>query len=185
MKLLKIFVGIFGVIFYLVSCSTPITDPTMLNELTTCRHGSLEKVKKNLMLMGYEIAESDDQMIVTNFKQEGTKLDQSKIYSMVNVIKVSDNQIKFKVRERRLYETQEADKGVVISAGSYKNRGSTNTFDCSGVYGYGSCYDNSSKVGKLEATSYKTVTKTDDYDRKYYQKREAIYRDFKNQVCGM
>lgn len=166
MRILKCFV-LLSVCFCFMSCMTPIEDQYTLNELTTCNHGSIKTVKKNLLLMGYEIVSDDDQMISTNYKQDSRGYS-SKIFSQVNVVKLGPKLIKFKVRERDIHKGTETDSAYVDSYGTSSSN-----------YGY-----RSRQTGNARVVSYRTVTETDDSDRVYYQEEIDKYRMFKDQVCG-
>ena len=167
MKFFKCFLVLVGIQFCLSSCMTPITDPNVLNDLTTCRNTSLEKIKKNLLLMGYEIAKSDDQSISTEYKQD-SGYSGSRLFSRVNVVKVSPKVIKFKVIEKHIYKSTDADR-------SYINTHGTNRNNYGGV---------SRQTGGAEIVSYKTVTNENESDRTYYIEKEHEYRMFKDQLCG-
>jgi len=98
---------------------TPMND-TEIQDLTTCEVPSLELIRKNLMLAGYDVAPllPKDDTLQTSFKQvEG--YGSSKQFEKINVLKLDKNKIRFVVKLR----TESIDKVETGSAsiGTYKS----------------------------------------------------------------
>ena len=170
MNSFKLFLIFIGVNFCLISCMTPIQDRALLKQLTTCKHGDLERVKQNLMLMGYDIATYDDKSLSTYFKQDTTGYSK-KLYTKVNVVKLKPKLIRFKVREKMINKVLETDSTHVSTSSSTTGVSST------GIHGV------AHNQGSANIYSYRSGTNKDEYDFVYYQEKEAEYRYFRDQIC--
>lgn len=75
-------------------------DSLMIDEVTTCKHGSISKIKKNLILLGYEIESSNNKGLITKYKQGSSKINGEKFYDKIIVTKTGKDLIKFKKIEK-------------------------------------------------------------------------------------
>jgi hypothetical protein len=148
----------------LTGCLTPM-GPSQVDQMTSCNHADMAKIKKNLVLAGYTIVHDDAETIQTDYKQvsgSGTRRNLQKI----SVVKLEDSLARFKVRVRedRIEPVKGSEERTSVVIG--KNEKSTATAQ-----------------SKTETTNY--VPTSNEVDETYYEEHAAAYQNTKREVCGL
>jgi hypothetical protein len=78
----------------------PLTQSEVYR-LTTCRDTNLEKIRKSLILSGYEIKSRSDTDLVTEFKQVGG-YGGYRSFRRISVVKEDPKKYRFVVREKTI-----------------------------------------------------------------------------------
>ncbi len=134
---------------------TPMAQ-TDVDKLTTCSHGDMEKIRKNLLLAGYSVRSSTHETIETEFKQIDSTNPYSRGKSLVrvSVVKVDGKTAKFHVRTR----SESLDKIETGQAKDYR--------------------------GNVIATDSQLVRNTDEGDMKFYNEQRTSHEGTHHEVCG-
>ncbi len=134
-----------------------------IEEVTTCKGKSIADIRKNLLLAGFSIKAQGDDFISTDFKQTGGYATDKEL-TRINVVKISDDQVKFKVVNR---------SDSLQSVPKYSTTTQTQT---------------SSKVAPktIESTTQESqfITTSDEGDQTYYVELKGRYLQTKQEVCG-
>jgi hypothetical protein len=78
----------------------PLTQSEVYR-LTTCRDTNLEKIRKSLILSGYQIKSRSDTDLVTEFKQVGS-YDGYRSFRRISVVQDEPKKYRFAVREKTI-----------------------------------------------------------------------------------
>jgi hypothetical protein len=150
-----------GIVLVLGGC-LHLLESSEVNRLTTCKNTDLKKIKKNLLLAGYEIKREDTESLTTDYKQvSGYGTDKS--LQRITVVKLDDKDYKFNVRVK--------DKRVERNDQQYSNNN----------------YGNKKKSGNttnININMNQPIETENDYDQQYYKEHVGAYEQTHQQVCG-
>ena len=145
---------------FVAACVTPMTM-SQVEDVTTCKQTTLKKIRKNLLLAGYEIEEQTSEDLVTEWKQTGG-YEKNRSLDRITVVKVDDSTFRFKVMQRSVRVDRENIATVSTTSKSKKRRDSATTGISFG----------------------RDVDRTNDSEQRYYQEYETTYRQKQYEVCG-
>src|SRR5690606_33861384 len=149
-----------GLMAVATACVTPMSA-SQIEDVTTCRNTTIAKIRKNLLLAGYEINEQTGEDVVTEWKQTGG-YGKNKTLQRITVVKVDDGLFRFKVMKRSVSVERE-DQASFTTTKHNKNR------------------------SKSETTGFsfgRDVERHSDYDQSYYTEYMGDYRSTQHEVCG-
>ena len=157
-----------------------------IEELTTCKHGNLSEIRRNLIVMGYEIESLDDQVLVTKWHQYSSGNDGSMYYDKFSAVKVNSDQIKLKERRKKVYPYTEKDTQVnTIKDGSYEQRLENKKQACRKDPNSDECQKKVvRKDTKSETVSYRTTTRSSEYEPTYYAREYNSFKIERDKICG-
>lgn len=149
-----------GLISLVAACVTPMSV-SEIEDVTTCRDTTLNQIRKNLLLAGYEIEEQTGEDLVTDWKQTGG-YNKSKYLQRLTVVKLDKGLFRFKVMKRSVTVDRENQATLTTTTRNKKK-------------------NESERVGIAFG---RDVERYSDYDQSYYQERQADYRQTQVEVCG-
>lgn len=134
-------------------------ESSEVNRLTTCQNTDLKKIKKNLLLAGYEVNKEDGDNLTTDFKQV-SGYGGDKTMRRITVIKLDDKTYKFNVRlkSKRIESNQNN-----YSSDPYNKKKSDTT---------------------ININMNQPIETENDFDQDYYKERVAQYESMRQEVCG-
>lgn len=146
-----------GFVLVLAGCVTPL-GRSEIETLTTCKDTDIKKIRKNLLLAGYEIKSESDGDITTDFKQvQGWGQDRG--LRRITVVKIDDKTFKFNVRIRNV-RVEKSNSGLTVGSGDAK------------------------KSNNINIDLSQPIETTNDNDQSYYEEYRDDYRGTQQEVCG-
>ncbi len=154
MKMLSLTIGAAA----LVTGCLHALESNEVTRLTTCKNNDLKKIRKNLLLAGYEIKNESDSDLTTDYKQyAGYGGDRN--LRRITVVKLDGKDFKFNVRQK--------SKSIQRNNNQYSNG------------------NNSKKGGTtINIDASQPIEVENDFDQEYYKERIAQYEQTQREVCG-
>ena len=149
-----------GLALAAAACVTPMSA-SQIEEVTTCRDTTIAKIRKNLLLAGYEIEEQTGEDIVTEWKQTGG-YGKNKDLQRVTVVKLDEGRFRFKVMKRSVSVEKENQASFTTTKQNKKRN----------------------KAESTQISFGRDVERHSDYDQSYYQEYLNGYRSTQAEVCG-
>ena len=157
-------VGAWGLVALSAGCVTPMASREV-DGLTHCRGSDLKRIRKSLLLAGYEIKNGGDDDLVTEYKQiAGYGGDRT--LRRVTVVKVGDGEYRFKVRLKSVRLERPGQN------------------DAATMHGASSASTSQDKQARIVIDMNPPVELEDEYDEEYYEERRARYEEVQREVCG-
>jgi hypothetical protein len=142
------------------SCLTPMSS-LEVDTLTTCRNTSLDQIRSNLLLGGYEIVSFDDKHLMTGYKQISS-WGNDRHFRRIAVVKLDKSTFRFQVRNRDItMQTIKESSLTLGSANAVEGNKSATTIELN-----------------------RTVERQNDSDRQYYTESRSDYLATQLEVCG-